>query len=210
MSRIQSTNDYEPTSSNKRRRTSAAREGGPPPSGPPPEVELVTLNGDLITTIKRDELEDVTIDGLRPPPSGRLSGLPPPPSGLPPEVELVTMNGDLITTVRGEELEGVTVDMFLRDLEHGMVRGAPEAKTDDLCVMLERFSLVIGSEVMECSDDFDKCHKITDYFHEGGPTRITLVKHPVEEAIVKELRRQVEYTDEHGGFGPGFWTIWHG
>ena len=71
---IQSTMAYVRTSSSKRRRTTsnfarsdgppAAREG-PPPSGPPPEsyrmqdVHLVTMNGDLITTFKREELENV-------------------------------------------------------------------------------------------------------------------------------------------------------
>ena len=69
------------------------------------------------------------------------------------------------------------------------------AKTDDLGVLLERFSLVIRNEVMQA----DKLILVTDYFHEGEePIRITLVKQPVEEAEHNEERRGVELEIEWG------------
>ena len=104
------------------------------------------------------------------------------------------MNGDLITTFKREELEDKSSYCLIDDLERGTysVRGAGwGAKADDLGVMLERFSLVIGNEVMQ------KTKRVTDYFDEGvGPIQITLVKQPVEDAIYKELRRQAELEHE--------------
>ena len=67
-----------------------------------------------MTTIKREELEDVTVDGI----------VGPPPSEPPPEVELVTMNGDIINTFKRVELEQTTVDEAIFDLCQGNVRGA--------------------------------------------------------------------------------------
>ena len=97
------------------------------------------------------------------------------------------MNGDLITTFKREELEDMWIAPLIYHLERGVVRGCFEAKADDLGVMLERFSLVIGNEVMQ------KDKLVTDYFDEGeGPIQITLVKQPVEDAIYRQLRGRME------------------
>ena len=105
------------------------------------------------------------------------------------QIELVGMNGELVTTFKREDLVYLTVEGLIEHLEEDWVTGADGAKTDDLGVLLERFSLVIRNEVMQA----DKLILVTDYFHEGEePIRITLVKQPVEEAIYKQLRREAE------------------
>ena len=107
------------------------------------------------------------------------------------DVELVTMSGEVVGTWKCDDLENVSTATFIEDLEQDMVRGAPGANADELGVLLERFTLVIGTEVMEAGDEFlvsDNYH-----FHEGEePIRITLVKHPVEEAIINEKWRWIE------------------
>ena len=103
------------------------------------------------------------------PPEAREGG--PPPSGPPPdtyrmqEVELVTMNGEVVATLKCDDLENVSTACFIQDLEQDMVRGVPGANADELGVLLERFTLVIGTEVMEADDEF----LVSDYyhFHEG-------------------------------------------
>ena len=133
------------------------------------------------------------------PPEAREGG--PPSSGPSPdsdrgkEVELVMMNGEVVATLKCDDLENVSTACFIEDLEQDMVRGVPGANADELGVMLERFTLVIGTEVMDPDDEF----LVSDYyhFHEGEePIRITLVKHPVEEAIYKEIRREAEVEHE--------------
>ena len=43
----------------------AAREGGPPPTGNMmQQIELVMMNGELLTTFKREDLENLTVEGL--------------------------------------------------------------------------------------------------------------------------------------------------
>ena len=112
------------------------------------------------------------------------------------EVELVMLNGDLITTFKREALD-VTVDYLIDNLEQGMVSGVDGPKYDNLGVFVERFSLVIGNEVMQRLES--ERVLVTEYFDEGeGPIQITLVKQPVEDAIYKELRRQAELEHELG------------
>ena len=105
------------------------------------------------------------------------------------------MNGEVVATLKRDDLEMVSTANFIEDLEQDNIRGAPGANEDELGVFLERFTLVIGTEVMEEDDEF----LVSDYyhFHEGEePIRITLVKHPVEEAIYKEIRREAEVEHE--------------
>ena len=111
------------------------------------------------------------------------------------QIELVGMNGKLLTTFKREDLENLTVEALIEDLEQDWVLGADGAKTDDLGVLLERFSLVIGNEVIRPSLKHDW---VTDYFPEGGPFRITLVKQPVEEAEYNYERRCAEREIELG------------
>ena len=107
------------------------------------------------------------------------------------QIELVMMNGELLTTLKREDLENLTVEALIEYLEQDWVLGADGAKTDDLGVLLERFSLVIRDEIMQvhsCSHLW-----VTDYFPEEEESiRITLLKQPVEEAIYKEQRREAE------------------
>ena len=43
----------------------AAREGGPPPTGNMmQQIELVMMNGELLTTFKREDLENLTVESL--------------------------------------------------------------------------------------------------------------------------------------------------
>ena len=111
----------------------------------------------------------------------------------------MTLNGDLITTFKREELEGEPVEDFIEKLERGWARGVPGAKCDDLYVLEERFSLVIGSEVMHELTEEGESVLVTDYFADGeGPIRITLVKQSVEEAEYSNERREAELEVEWG------------
>ena len=91
------------------------------------------------------------------PPAAREGG-PPPTGNMMQQIELVGMNGELLTTFKREDLENLTVDALIDDLEQDWVIGADGAKTDDLGVFLERFSLVIRNEVMQA----DKLILVTD------------------------------------------------
>ena len=105
------------------------------------------------------------------------------------------MNGEVVALLKCDDLEMLSTACFIDDLEQDMVRGVPGANADELGVLLERFTLVIGTEVMKA----DECTLVSDYFHfhEGEePIRITLVKHPVEEAIYKEVRRDAVEFEE--------------
>ena len=108
------------------------------------------------------------------------------------QIELVGMNGELLTTFKREDLENLTVEALIEDLEQDWVLGADGAKTDDLGVLLERFSLVIRNEVIRRTMRTQRTMRlVTDYFPEGEESiQITLIKEPVEEARYKQLRRQ--------------------
>ena len=110
------------------------------------------------------------------------------------QIELVMMNGELLTTFKREDLENLTVEAFIEDLEQDWVLGADGAKTDDLGVLLERFSLVIRNEVFRRTTRTQRTMRlVTDYFPEGEDfIQITLIKQPVEEALYKQLRREAE------------------
>ena len=110
------------------------------------------------------------------------------------QIELVMMNGELLTTFKREDLENLTVEALIEDLEQDWVLGADGAKTDDLGVFLERFSLVIRNEVIRRTMRRQRTMGlVTDYFPEGKEfIQITLIKQPVEEALYKQLRREAE------------------
>ena len=110
------------------------------------------------------------------------------------QIELVMMNGELLTTFKREDLENLTVESLIRALEEDCLIGVDGAKTDDLGVLLERFSLVIRNEVIRTTMRTQRTMGlVTDYFPEGEESiRITLLKQPVEEAIYKEQRRDAE------------------
>ena len=108
------------------------------------------------------------------------------------QIEVLMMNGELLTTFKREDLENLTVERLIENLEEGWVTGVDGAKTDDLGVFLERFSLVIRNEVIRRTMRRQRTMGlVTDYFPEGKESiQITLIKEPVEEALYQQLRRR--------------------
>ena len=109
------------------------------------------------------------------------------------QIELVGMNGELLTTFKREDLVYLTVEGLIEHLEEDWVTGADGAKTDDLGVLLERFSLVIRNEVFRRTMRTPRTMGlVTDYFPEGEESiQITLIKEPREETSYKQLRRHL-------------------
>ena len=138
----------------------------------------------------------VGIDG---PPAAREGG-PPPTRNMMQQIELVGMNGELLTTFKREDLENLTVESLIKDLEQDWVTGADGAKTDDLGVFFERFSLVIRNEVFRRTMRTPRTMGlVTDYFPEGEESiQITLIKEPREEASYKQLRHHLVSLRERG------------
>ena len=145
------------------------------------------------THLADDSKSNVGRVGSDGPPAAREGG-PPPTSSMMQQIELVMMNGELLTTFKREDLENLTVEGLIENLEEGWVTGVDGAKTDDLGVFLERFSLVIRNEVIRRTMRTQRTMGlVTDYFPEGEEfIQITLIKQPVEEALYKQLRREAE------------------
>ena len=143
------------------------------------------------STVARQLPESAAIEGPRHAPANCVGG-PPSTSSMMQQIELVMMNGELLTTFKREDLENRTVEGLIEHLEWGLVTGADGAKTDDLGVFLERFSLVIRNEVIRRTMRTQrKIRLVTDYLPEGEESiQIILIKQPVEEALYKQLRRR--------------------
>ena len=143
------------------------------------------------THLADDSKSNVGRVGSDGPPAAREGG-PPPTRNMMQQIELVMMNGELLTTFKREDLENLTVEGLIENLEEGWVTGVDGAKTDDLGVFLERFSLVIRNEVIRRTMRTQRTMRlVTDYFPEGEESiQITLIKEPVEEARDIRLRRE--------------------
>ena len=145
------------------------------------------------THLADDSKSNVGRVGSDGPPAAREGG-PPPTGNMMQQIELVMMNGELLTTFKREDLENLTVEGLIENLEEGLVTGVDGAKTDDLGVFLERFSLVIRNEVIRRTMRTQrKIRLVTDYLPEVEEAiQIILIKQPVEEALYKQLRREAE------------------
>ena len=145
------------------------------------------------THLADDSKSNVGRVGSDGPPAAREGG-PPPTRNMMQQIELVGMNGELLTTFKREDLENLTVESFIKELEEDWVTGVDGAKTDDLDVFLERFSLVIRNEVIRSTMKTQRTVRlVTDYFPEGEESiLITLIKQPVQEALYKQLQREAE------------------
>ena len=143
------------------------------------------------THLADDSKSNVGRVGSDGPPAAR-EGAPPPTRSMMQQIELVGMNGELLTTFKREDLVYLTVEGLIEHLEEDWVTGADGAKTDDLGVFLERFSLVIRNEVIRRTMRTQRTMRlVTDYFPEGEESiQITLIKQPVEEALYQQLRRE--------------------